>query len=159
VSVDPAGWAAHYPVLEGQPWWRLWRRGGWLLDEERLSAHQRQTLLRWAERMDWVAPDAASGHAATDRLLERMGWGDWAGERLAWGRPGAALAFSEDVLGVDGVWWPDSPDAPQLARGVIFAGRVARWERLEVRSRNFPRREMGNVRRGVAWPLRLVPVS
>jgi hypothetical protein len=67
--------------------------------------------------------------AATPGLLSRMGWS--ARDRVVFGWDGAVLAFSEDVLGVDGAWWDErlDPGALSAPRGVIFAARLSEWER------------------------------
>jgi hypothetical protein len=65
--------------------------------------------------------------------LSRSGWRGRAPLVLA--EDFALLAYAEDVIGLDGLWWQDrySPRRLSAPRGVIFSSRLSEW-----RSRQLP---------------------
>ncbi len=78
-----------------------------------------------AEYLEVDPPTSEEGFRCTEMLLERMGWSNALADAL----DGAAMAYAEDVLGVDGVWWQDdlAPELLSAPRGVIFRERLQLW--------------------------------
>jgi len=70
----------------------------------------------------------SDGHVATPELIAMMkASGDDVMGRLA--EEYAIIAYAEQVLDLDGVWWEDDHDPSKLSapRGVIFPGKLASW--------------------------------
>lgn len=76
------------------------------------------------------APTSKLGLKCTRKLLARMGWTDALADAL----DGVVMAYAEDVLDVDGVWWDDdlAPELLSAPRGVIFHDRLDLWSRVEL---------------------------
>lgn len=83
-----------------------------------------------AEYLDAEAPTPKLGLKCTRGLLARMGWTHACADAL----DGVAMAYAEDVLDIDGVWWNDdlAPELLSAPRGVIFRERLDSWNRIEL---------------------------
>lgn len=83
-----------------------------------------------ATYLDAAPPITEPGWKCTEKLLLRMNWTDALAEAV----DGVAMAYAEDVLDVDGVWWDDklAPEILSAPRGVIFPHRLTLWHRSEL---------------------------
>jgi hypothetical protein len=77
-----------------------------------------------------------AGWGALPTLVHRLHWEGWT-DLAKDGAEGAIIAFAEDVLAVDGLWWAEelAPENLSAPRGVIFAARLDGWGRENLTAR------------------------
>lgn len=117
-------WGVARGWIEPARLWRVTYFDGDLDEEVELDLEDEEDARAVTEQRGAVIKEVP-GYICTPTLLKRMLW-----TRVsAFAVDGVCMAFAEDELGLDGVWWNEILDTSRLSapRGVIFNQRLAGW--------------------------------
>jgi hypothetical protein len=125
ISLDPFAWVK-IARIGGSPLWVAEKKRGQFLDSAKLSEDHRSTMAEWAVSAELVKnkPDGIGitlAHAMRQRMMVPKA------TDAGYLRGLIAVAYAEDVIQLDGVWWNIRTQGLHAPRGVIVPSKVTSW--------------------------------
>lgn len=113
--------------IAGRPLWIAEKTSGTFIDNKALDEGHRHLMTEWALERGLVEPAPGSKYGVTlsATMKDRMMVPNATDAYL----PGlVAVAYAEDALGIDGVWWTVATRGLNAPRGVIVPSKIPTWK-------------------------------
>lgn len=103
ITTDPQEWV-RIAKIGGSPLWLCEKSSGTFIDNQKLTNEHRAIMQQWADESGIKFSETADNRTAI------------------------AVAYAENVLNIDGVWWAVRTSQWNAPRGVIVPGKISTWK-------------------------------